>query len=624
MKRKILTITILVFVFLLNTIISSAYTFNANGAYYQTSQLPIPFYINGNNPPDSVSQLNALLDAIQEWENVTTAKVTWQYMGMTTDPAILYNRNVGIVSFTGLEGNASPYLTTINGQTYITGFTVRVGNEGAGAQYDVLKAIAMHEMGHALGLGHSSDPNAVMYSIMNYLNPPTTLGADDIAGVSFLYPAGHERPIARIVISPDTIISAGLVTLDASSSSDDGTIIEYTFHFGDGSPDSVTTNPVINHTYNFQAGNNPNTCFLWVEVTDNNGITDNSFVSILRIWENTPPSPPAGLIASFGNNQINLSWNASPESDIISYEVGRSSWSGGPYMPIASVAFPDTFFNDSNLNCRHFYYIVFAIDSSQGQSQNSSEVLMNTSIFFPDALNLISAGTDLLCYGDQNAVASVTAQAGFSPYTYLWNDPLSQTTDTAVNLSGGTYFVTVTDNLGCYNTDTIVIAEPDDLILTLTATPDSGSSDGTATVTVSGGTPPYTYLWDDLNNQTTATAIGLPSGIYYVLLTDNNGCTKSDSVYVPNLTNVANKNTDFDCFIYPNPAGKFIIVEIDEMLPPRSTFELTDLFGCIVLICEINSKKTRILPENVRTGIYIYSIRNGNNPMKNGKINIIK
>jgi hypothetical protein len=56
------------------------------------------------------------------------------------------------------------------------------------------------------------------------------------------------------------------------------------------------------------------------------------------------------------------------------------------------------------------------------------------------------AGTDIACNGANDGTATVTVLAGNNPpYTYLWNDPLNQTTPTAVNLAPGTYNVTVFD-----------------------------------------------------------------------------------------------------------------------------------------------------------------------------------
>ncbi|MDY0026965.1 MAG: hypothetical protein RBS33_13335, partial [Lentimicrobium sp.] len=60
----------------------------------------------------------------------------------------------------------------------------------------------------------------------------------------------------------------------------------------------------------------------------------------------------------------------------------------------------------------------------------------------------------------------------------------------------------------------------------------NGGSDGSATASVSGGTSPYTYLWDDASAQTSATASNLEAGTYSVTVTDANNCTATESVTI--------------------------------------------------------------------------------------------
>ena len=57
-------------------------------------------------------------------------------------------------------------------------------------------------------------------------------------------------------------------------------------------------------------------------------------------------------------------------------------------------------------------------------------------------------------------------------------------------------------------------------------------SDGSASVVVSGGTSPYTYLWNDSGNQTTSLATGLSAGNYSLLITDNTGADSTISILV--------------------------------------------------------------------------------------------
>ena len=87
----------------------------------------------------------------------------------------------------------------------------------------------------------------------------------------------------------------------------------------------------------------------------------------------------------------------------------------------------------------------------------------------------------------------------------------------------GEYIVTITDVNGCSNSDTINVTLADPLIVTLDSTniTCNGLTDGTATVTVNGGTP-NCYLWND--GQITATATNLSAGTFTVSITDDNNC----------------------------------------------------------------------------------------------------
>ncbi|MCB0754719.1 MAG: gliding motility-associated C-terminal domain-containing protein [Flavobacteriales bacterium] len=137
------------------------------------------------------------------------------------------------------------------------------------------------------------------------------------------------------------------------------------------------------------------------------------------------------------------------------------------------------------------------------------------------------------CFGESNGQATVTAN-GIN-LTYAWNDPLLQTTATASNLPAGTWSVTVSSSQTCDTTLSITITEPDPLVLIAVenqAVSCNGGSDGIALVSQLGGTGPFTYLWDDPNLQTTASATGLEAGIYNVVVTDANLCTATASVAI--------------------------------------------------------------------------------------------
>ncbi|MFH1319268.1 MAG: PKD domain-containing protein [Bacteroidota bacterium] len=145
-----------------------------------------------------------------------------------------------------------------------------------------------------------------------------------------------------------------------------------------------------------------------------------------------------------------------------------------------------------------------------------------------------TSGNDASCFGDCDGDATVTPSGGISPYTYLWDDPASQSTATATGLCAGTYNVTVTDDEGCVNSNSYVVNQPATLSSSTTGNDAScfGGCDGDATVAPSGGTSPYTYLWDDPGTQATVTATGLCAGTYNVTVTDANGCSTPDSYVI--------------------------------------------------------------------------------------------
>ncbi|MCO6480930.1 MAG: T9SS type A sorting domain-containing protein, partial [Phaeodactylibacter sp.] len=138
---------------------------------------------------------------------------------------------------------------------------------------------------------------------------------------------------------------------------------------------------------------------------------------------------------------------------------------------------------------------------------------------------------DLLCAGDTNGSATVSVSGGTPPYTYSWSN--GQAGATATGLSAGNYTVTIRDAGGCTDDILVVITEP--LALDISAGTTTGATcenatDGEASVTVSGGMPPYSYSWS--TGATTASVPNLPAGAYSVTVTDANGCTADDAVNI--------------------------------------------------------------------------------------------
>ncbi|GIV42269.1 MAG: hypothetical protein KatS3mg034_1579 [Vicingaceae bacterium] len=276
----------------------------------------------------------------------------------------------------------------------------------------------------------------------------------------------------------------------------------YTYTWSNGQ----TGNPVNN----LCAGNYS------VTVTDANGCTASANISL------TAPNPILSN-ATLNNplcGQCNGSITLNPSGGTPPYTY---SWSNGSNAQ-----------NLINL-CSGIYTVT--ITDSKGCNANFTFPLGNS-----NGPQITISKNDVLCYGDCNGSLTANVISGNGPFTYQWN-PGAINSNTANNLCPGIYTITVTDANGCKTIQSDTIKAPDQLILQVSSTTVScgGNCDGTATATVSGGTPGYTYQWNDPQNQTTPTATNLCAGNYSVTVTDNNGCQVSGNV---NITSPGNLSID--------------------------------------------------------------------------------
>ncbi|MDA8535713.1 hypothetical protein N9K38_00990, partial [Flavobacteriales bacterium] len=144
--------------------------------------------------------------------------------------------------------------------------------------------------------------------------------------------------------------------------------------------------------------------------------------------------------------------------------------------------------------------------------------------------------SNVSCVGGSDGAASISSSGGTPPFTYLWSD--GQSGNTASNLSEGSYQVFVTDSANCLDTAYFSIGSSSISISISTTNVSCNGNDGAADASVSGGTAPYSYAWyfeypgygyipayfqEDISN--------VPSGTYFVVVTDANGCSvNSDTI----------------------------------------------------------------------------------------------
>ncbi|MBS1945360.1 MAG: hypothetical protein JST98_09240, partial [Bacteroidetes bacterium] len=136
--------------------------------------------------------------------------------------------------------------------------------------------------------------------------------------------------------------------------------------------------------------------------------------------------------------------------------------------------------------------------------------------------------TNVSCFG-ANDGAITASSTGTAPYSFIWSH--GPTTATITNLAPGAYTVQVTDANGCQTSNTFTVTQPAVLsagIQGVNAT--CNNSNGSATVSPAGGTPPYSCLWS--NGATGLSASNLGAGSYTANITDAHGCTFQTSVSI--------------------------------------------------------------------------------------------
>ena len=164
-------------------------------------------------------------------------------------------------------------------------------------------------------------------------------------------------------------------------------------------------------------------------------------------------------------------------------------------------------------------------------------------------LSLIVDGTDINCQGAGNGSAIAMASGG-EGLTFKWSNGAN--TAAIATLAPGMYSVTVEDSKKCSAIGEVNISEPPPLLLSVSGLQNAGcrqTPNGAATVTVSGGVAPYSYVWPD--GTTTPGRTGLAAGLYRVSVTDDNDCIKVINITIPagnDLSLVADTIRSVSCF----------------------------------------------------------------------------
>ncbi|MCC7222491.1 MAG: choice-of-anchor L domain-containing protein [Chitinophagales bacterium] len=313
--------------------------------------------------------------------------------------------------------------------------------------------------------------------------------------------------VASATITAPTALSVALAATPAPcsglpggalSATASGGTPNYTFTWSDATLSGASPNQVSAGTYT-------------VTATDASGCTAQANATVTEPTELNLTVTPT-----------NITCNGAANGQLLAEATGGTpgytyTWSGG-LPPIA---------NPTGVNGGS--YTVTVTDA------NGCTAVTPSVVGQPNPLNIVLTPTPVSCNGSNNGSIATTVTGGTPSYSFNWNNGLPPVEDPS-GLVPGNYAVTVTDGNGCSAQANISISEPTALAGSASSTAaNCGQNDGTATVSASGGTAPYTYTWSPPAVSSTASAANLAAGSYTVTVTDASGCTVEIPVAVSNL-----------------------------------------------------------------------------------------
>ncbi|WNJ18557.1 T9SS type A sorting domain-containing protein [Pontibacter sp. G13] len=264
---------------------------------------------------------------------------------------------------------------------------------------------------------------------------------------------------------------------------------------------------------------------------------------IFYSWTDTDPSNSNG-----GNDAPDLFGRAldvdnQTMTSVINWTGDDNNWASQVLMPKVS----PISLNDGN--CTHTVPTVI-MDLEDGNELTSVSFWYFTDIAYdacndftesaiyisdcganPVATNLTTIDPDC---GMTNGSIEVAVTSGVAPYVYEWSNNAGGNADSLYdNAAAGLYEIVVSDSRGCSEMISVSLQSQNAGTVNILKTEDitcNGLSNGLASVAVSGGTAPYTYLWS--NGETDSLATALPAGASTVEVTDASGCVSFASVQV--------------------------------------------------------------------------------------------
>lgn len=520
------------------------------------------------------------------------------YSGGTGIPSILWTPNLAVTQYVNnLPASATPYtvtLTDANGCSTSTNITITQPTQLAANITTVVPtncgqsngSSSVAASGGAGGYTYqwSSNPSFTNAAITSVVSGPYTVTVSDANNCSVTTATFVGNITAPVVVVTTTVpvtcfgLANGGATITASGGAGGNT---YLWSYLAQTSQNVNNLPNGLHS---------------ITVTDIAGCQGGAIVNITQ---------PTQLVTAIGS-VTNVACASYSNGAAQMLSVGGTTNYAYLWQPSAQTSSVLTGVGSGVYSCT----VTDANNCTSTKTVNISQpnpLIITTNTVIPNLCNNLSTG-----------IVNTSITGGTPTYTLTWT-PAQPANPIITNLGAGSYSLSVVDLQGCQTSSVYTLIDPPAFATPITTTTQAtcGNSNGTANVTITGGSPAYAYNWNTQPPQTTANATGLPPGTWQLTTTDSKGCviTASVNINAAALPSVTAVSSNILCFGQNNgsatltasgvggysynwsPSGLTSAI-INGIGPGIHTATVTDANGCNTFT-SVNISQPNVLALNV-------------------------
>jgi gliding motility-associated-like protein len=166
--------------------------------------------------------------------------------------------------------------------------------------------------------------------------------------------------------------------------------------------------------------------------------------------------------------------------------------------------------------------------------KDANNCIKDTNVILSDSITIMASAviTEPNCFGYSDGKITLTPTKGIVPFNYALGAGSYITSNVFSGLGIGVYAIHLKDSIGCLNDISVTVTQPSPIGITIVVNKPScnGYSDGSITITGTGGTPGYSYAIGSGSYSSSSSITGLTAGAYILHIKDINGCTKDTNI----------------------------------------------------------------------------------------------